>query len=264
MYEIWDFPIEAYYWKRLETNLFILDKQFKVTKTHTRYVLLTQNEPKHLLSNTWVESTCVALATRQKFGAVGSPEILRPRPSQNFGAVTAEILRSVPARSWHMETTVTRQQPTIMETTILICIHLPEYGIRQATTTLWTSYKIVTVDPQKFGITEIRRCRNSGVSDVKSANAACSESTIDTYVTKIESEILYIRNNLLVVFACHKIVWVSHGTRPNYSAVRLRLTAGSQCALFIQVERSKITRVTRLTTHCDVTVATQIVHCDVT
>ena len=55
----------AYYWKRLETNLFILDKQFKVTKTHTRYVLLTQNEPKHLLSN-----TCVALTTRQKFGAV--------------------------------------------------------------------------------------------------------------------------------------------------------------------------------------------------
>ena len=193
-----------------------------------------------------------------------SPEILRPRPSQNFGAVTAEILRSVPARSWHMETTVTRQQPTIMETTILICIHLPEYGIRQATTTLWTSYKIVTVDPQKFGITEIRRCRNSGVSDVKSASAACGESTIDTDVTKLRSEILYIRNNLLVVFACHKIVWVSHGTRPNYSAVRLRLTAGKQCALFIQVERSKITRVTRLTTHCDVTVATQIVYCDVT
>ena len=151
-----------------------------------------------------------------------------------------------------------------METTILICIHLPEYGIRQATTTLWTSYKIVTVDPQKFGITEIRRCRNSGVNDVKSANAACGESTIDTYVTKIESEILYIRNNLSVVFACYKTVWVSHGASPNNSVVRLRLTAGSQCALFIQVERSKITRVTRLTTHCDVTVATQIVHCDVT
>ena len=151
-----------------------------------------------------------------------------------------------------------------METSILICIHLPEYGIRQATTTLWTSYKIFTVDPQKFGITEIRRCRNSGVSDVKSANAACGESTIDTYVTKIESEILYIRNNLSVVFACYKTVWVSHGASPNNSVVWLRLMNGSHCALFIQVERSKITRVTRLTTHCDVTVATQSVYCDVT
>ena len=195
-----------------------------------------------------------------------SPEILRPRPSQNFGAVTmtAEILRSVPERSLLMEFTSIRQQPTIIETTILICIHLPEYGIRQATTTLWTSYKIVTVDPQKFGTTEILRCRNSGVSDVKSANAAYGESTIDTDVTKLRSEILYIRNNLLVVFACHKTVWVSHGASPNNSVVRLRLTAGRHCALFIQVKRSKITRVTRLTTHCDVTVATQIVYCDVT
>ena len=95
LYEIWDFSIGAYYWKRLETNLFILDKQFKVMKTHTWYVLLTQNEPKHLLSNTCVESTCVALTTQQKFGAVGSLEILCPRPSQNFSAMTAEILRSV-------------------------------------------------------------------------------------------------------------------------------------------------------------------------
>ena len=195
---------------------------------------------------------------------MGFPEILRPRPSQNFGPVTAEILCSVPARSWHMETTVTRQQPTIMDTNILICIHLPEYGIRQPTTTLWTSYKIVTVYRQKFGITENRRCRNSGVSDVKSTNAACGGSTIDTYVTKIESETLYIRNSLSVVFACHKPVWVSHGVSPNNSVVRLRLMNGSHCALFIQVERSKITRVTRLTTHCDVTVATQIVYCDVT
>ena len=145
-------------------------------------------------------------------------------PRNSASATQSEFRRSVPARSWHMETTVTRQQPTIMETTILICIHLPEYGIRQATTTLWTSYKIVTVDPQKFGITEIRRCRNSGVSDVKSANAACGESIIDTYVTKIESEILYIRNNLSVVFACYKTVWVSHGASPNNSVVRLRLT----------------------------------------
>ena len=99
---------------------------------------------------------------------------------------------------------------------------------------------------------------------MKSANAACGESIIDTYVTKIESESLYIRNNLSVVFACHKTVCVSHGASPNNSVVRIRLTSGSHCALFIQVERSKITRVTRLTTHYDATVATQIIYCDMT
>ena len=151
---------------------------------------------------------------------------------------------------------------TIIETTILICIDLPEYGFRQATTTWSINYKIITVDPQKFGITEIRRCRNAGVSDVKSANAACGESTIDTYVTKIESEILFIRNNLLVVFACHKAILVSHGASPNDLVVRLRLIGHYE--LFIKVERSIITRVNRLTTYCDITVSTQIVYCDVT
>ena len=142
--------------------------------------------------------------------------------------------------------------------TILTYIYLSEYGIRQATATLLTNYKTVTVDPQKFGITEIWRCRNSGASDVKSANVACGESAINTQVTKIDTEILYIRNNLSVVFACHKTFWVSHGASPKYSVVRLRLIDGGHCQLFIQVERSKITRVTRLTAHCYVTVATQI------
>ena len=111
---------------------------------------------------------------------------------------------------------------------------------------------------------EILRCRNSWVNDVKSANVACGESAIYTQVTKIDTEILYIRNSLSVVFACHKTVWVSHGASPKDSVVWLRLIAGGHCQLFIQVEHSKLTRVTRLTTHYDAIVATQIVFCDVT
>ena len=48
------------------------------------------------------------------------------------------------------------------------------------------------------------------------------------------------------------------------SDVRRRLVACDHYELFIQVERSKTTRVAKLITHCDVTVATQIIYCDVT
>ena len=185
----------------------------------------TNSKRAHIYSQTRVDGTCVTLTTPQKFGA-GFPRI--------SASLTQSELRRSDGRNSALGSgaimthgiILTHQQPTIIEMTIFTYIYLSKYGIRHATTTLLTKYKTVTLDPQKFGITEIRRCRNSGVSDVKSANTACGESAIYTQVTKIDTEMLYIRNYLSVVFACHKTVWVSHGASSKDSVVRLRLIAG--------------------------------------